>query len=112
MNKREFHEQKTTAEKYLVGINFEADLATGETISSVIAKAYDDMDQDVTSTILEGTSYIGTVSGKDFTENSNGTWVVQTIKGGTPGKFYKISFIINTSSSQNFEGKIELEILE
>lgn len=104
---------KQPSEKLTLGINFADDLATGEVISTVTTAAIDLADDsDVKATILDGDPQIGTVSGKTFTPDASGSWIVQKVKAGADGSRYKITIKANTDAPHIFEADVVMEVTE
>lgn len=87
----EFYEKKKPAEKITFSIDFEKDLDTGETISSIEVKG--------DAAVLDGAaSYSGTV-------------VSQKVSGGKAGRVYKIIFRPTTSSPHIIQADLFLSVV-
>jgi len=83
---------KTVSEIQPVGFDFADDLATGETLSSVVA------------TVPSGLTAVGsgTVSG---------TSVYQVVSGGTVDAIYRVVLIATSSLGYKYEGEVLVRIV-
>jgi len=83
---------KTVNEIQPVGFDFEDDLNTGETISSV------------TSTVPAGLTAVGSAT-------ISSTSVYQVVSGGTVDTIYRVTLLATSSLGYKYEGKVLVRII-
>lgn len=93
---------KQPSEKFPIDVDFALDLVSGETITDETVTAINLADDsDASSILLNGDAQI---------QNGDATLskVVQGIKGGIDGNIYKVSILVTTSDSNEYEADIEI----
>lgn len=90
---------KQPSEQYAISTEFSGALVSGESISTLTVTAYDEDNNDVTSTIIESSSIDGTEG-------------LAVVKSGTDKETYKITFLIETSLGNKYEDDQIMNVLE
>jgi hypothetical protein len=96
-----FSFDKQPAEKLTIGVDFDDDLASGETISTAAVTEID---------LATGIAPVSTV--KDGSESISGSVVSQKLKAGTNGSRYKITIRATTDAPHIFEADVVMSVTE
>lgn len=89
---------KRPSERFDIGIDFTPDLGGSDPAVSHIVTAYDDADQDVSATFLEGAALAGNIS-KVF------------VKAGIDGMTYNVVFKVTSAAGEKFEHSIVVPVM-
>lgn len=92
---------KQPGEIFPIGVDFTADIETGDTIASATVTAKN-MDTGASSSVLAGLA--GVAAATDI--------VTQTITGGADGDWHRVQFKATTAAGRTYEHEIDVKVIE